>query len=755
MRRILIFLILALILPSFWPRIGSLASPLDALETNDGLIIKLKNSPHFKVLKLPASVSLAEAVFFLKANPLVEIVEPNYLYHEAQTPTKTVVNRGATNFFGAFFNPNDPFYTEQWYLRKIQASSAWEKVTGSTNVKVAILDTGVYFRHPDLIDNIWTNFNEVPNDGLDNDNNGYIDDFNGWDFIENDNDPSPDFKEQNATKQGINHGTIVAGVLGAMGNNERGITGVNWRVSMMPLRVLNSQGNGSTATVERAIRYAINQGVDIINLSFVGSGYSELLYRTILEAYNKGILVVAASGNDPAKVQDLDHHPLYPVCFVGPQGENMILGVAASNGLDERAAFSSVGTTCIDITAPGTGFFSTTGYDAASPDALREYYSDGWSGTSVAAPLVSGVAALAKALDKNLIAQDLISLIRKNSDNIYDKNPALEGKMGQGRLNAFSVVQAVIEKMRADANGFLRKGSLVLSAGSGEKPYVKIFDLDGTSLRETGKILALPSEFRSGITTSIGDFNGDSFPELVTAPLGRGGSQVRLWKSNGEPIRSFFAFDKSFNNGLRAATVNLDGSANNLLVIGSPAGASEIRVYTAEGILFNRFTPFSNASYPISVAVGDLDRDGIDEIIAIPRTGPPEVRIFNAAGALLKEFKAFPYKTAGTQIVIADMNNDGWKEIAAITTAGNLEIRLFNFDGRLLTPAIRLAKINRAGAHVAGAGDINNDGNEEILIHSSVAPNILWGINKEGKVLAEINLGKANLRSIGSINWVK
>ena len=162
-------------------------------ETINSLAVKFKNEILVREMKLPASVSATEAIFFLKQNPDIEIVEPNYEYHSTQATEKVIINRNAENFFGAFFNPSDPKYTEQWYLRKIQAPSAWEKTTGSLDIKVAILDTGVYWEHPDLVDNIWYNFKEIKNDRLDNDQNGYIDDLRGWDFVENDNDPSPQF----------------------------------------------------------------------------------------------------------------------------------------------------------------------------------------------------------------------------------------------------------------------------------------------------------------------------------------------------------------------------------------------------------------------------------------------------------------------------------------------------------------------------------------------------------------------------------
>ena len=725
-------------------------------ETINSLAVKFKNEILVREMKLPASVSATEAIFFLKQNPDIEIVEPNYEYHSTQTTEKVIINRNAENFFGAFFNPSDPKYTEQWYLRKIQAPSAWEKTTGSLDIKVAILDTGVYWEHPDLVDNIWYNFKEIKNDRLDNDQNGYIDDLRGWDFVENDNDPSPSFTDLNATKQAINHGTIVAGIIGAMGNNERGVTGVNWRVSMIPIRVLNSHGSGSTVTVEKAIRYALAQGADIINLSFVGPGYSELLYRAISDAYNQGVLVVAASGNDPSNVQDLDNNPLYPVCFTGKNGENIIMGVAASNGLDERAPFSSIGTNCIDITAPGTGFYTTTAFDAASPDALREYYADGWSGTSVAAPVVSGVAALAKSLDKSLVAPDLISILTKNSENIYEQNPGLDGKLGKGRLNAFLVIQAVLDRLRGRANGFLQKGSLVLTAGAGEKPYVKVFDVYGMELREIGKILALPESFRNGISASVGDFNGDGFSELVTMPLERGGSQVRIWKSNGEPLQSFFAFDRKHNNGLRAATVNIDGSKNNFLIVASPSGPSRVQIYREDGVLFNEFEVFSKASYPLNLAVGDIDRDGIDEIVVAPRFGQPIIRIFNVQGALLKEFIPYGKNQAnGVRLAIVDANNDGWKEIVVIPAIGIPEVRFFNNQGRLLSPSQRIAGLGRVGTNIIAGADLNNDNSDEIVIYSSQDRSRLYVLDKNGNEVGRINLQFTGFKSIGDIVYVK
>ena len=164
--------------------------------------------------------------------------------------------------------PNDPSYPEQWYLDKIGAPEAWGIKSDSSNIIIAVLDTGVDIDHPDLYKNIWINEDEIKDNGIDDDNNGYIDDVNGWDFFNKVADPNPKFSE-GFTEIGLHHGTIVAGIIAAEGNNNFGITGINWSAKIMPLKVLSDKGEGSTVEVIQAIDYAIDNGADIINLSFV------------------------------------------------------------------------------------------------------------------------------------------------------------------------------------------------------------------------------------------------------------------------------------------------------------------------------------------------------------------------------------------------------------------------------------------------------------------------------------------------------
>lgn len=297
------------------------------------------------------------------------------------------------------FLPNDPLYIEQWNLALVKAPQAWDLSKGSPEVTIAILDSGVDTDHPDLKDNIWRNKEEIPDDNIDNDKNGYIDDINGWDFVGDVPDPRPKFFSPYSLT-GIHHGTIVAGVAAALGNNGKGIIGLAWKAKIMPLRVLNSQGIGSTPAVIRAIDYAINKKADIINMSFVGVEYSKELEEAIDRAWKADIILVAAAGNDSTQEGiDLDVALAYPVCY--GEKENKVIGVAALGKDNKKAFFSNYGSKCVDISVPGTGVYSTLVYSSKNSD-FNKYYGGYWSGTSLAAPLVAGAAALIKSINPQL-----------------------------------------------------------------------------------------------------------------------------------------------------------------------------------------------------------------------------------------------------------------------------------------------------------------------------------------------------------------
>lgn len=358
--------------------------------------------------------------------------------------------------FSPFFvfakTPNDPQYANQWYLPSIHALEAWDKTTGSNKVVVAVIDSGVEVAHPDLSDNIWRNPKEIPYNNLDDDKNGYVDDIYGWDFINNRLDPSPDFKNKNK-KSSFQHGTLIAGLIGASGDNATDGVGLNWQVKIMPLKALDENGEGDQLTVAKAIDYAVAQKADIISLSFV-SGIGETLdnqfYLSIQRAHEAGIVIVAAGGNDALGVSgiidgDLDFSPRYPVCYDGPQGEPWwVIGVTALDKNDKKAPFAAYGFRCIDISAPGTEMQSTLVHNPNDSE-LNQSFGGKWSGTSLAAPLVTGAVALIKSLRPDLGPKEIYYILTKSADNIEAKNLNYPRQLGAGKLNLARAMEMIEE----------------------------------------------------------------------------------------------------------------------------------------------------------------------------------------------------------------------------------------------------------------------------------------------------------------------
>jgi subtilisin family serine protease len=273
---------------------------------------------------------------------------------------------------------------------------------------VAVVDTGIDYNHADLNPNMWRNPAEPPN-GLDDDNNGFVDDVYGADFRNDDADPLDD----------SSHGTHVAGIIGGEGNNGIGGVGVNWTVHLMALKFLDNNGSGNTADAAAAIDYAVKAGARVVNASWGGPAFSFALYKAIRNAGNQGVLVVAAAGNEGS---NSDAQPEYPAAFDLPN----IISVAATDAGDDLVDFSNYGARTVDLGAPGDDIYSTV------PKFVNPSGYAFFSGTSMAAPFVSGAAALYLAHTPAATTAQVRDALLQNVDQL----PSLAGKtVTGGRLN--------------------------------------------------------------------------------------------------------------------------------------------------------------------------------------------------------------------------------------------------------------------------------------------------------------------------------
>lgn len=340
--------------------------------------------------------------------------------------------------------PNDPDYLKQQQMwQQIGAETAWDYTTGSKQVTVAIIDTGADIWHDDLKANIWTNPYEIADNEYDDDGNGLVDDVHGWNFIEDNNDVRTSVLEAADDPEAIRHGTVIAGLVGATGDNNKNGTGLNWNIKIMPLRAIASDGSGSYEQVAKAVHYAIDNGADVISLSFVGTNDDVYLKQILREAYDKGIVVVAAAGNDQRSGNgNLSTTRHYPVCMDIDSIENWIIGVSSVDENDRLSKFANYGN-CVDLVAPGQNIFSTERY--APVYGYNKEFGGPWQGTSFAVPLVAGSAALIKAIRPDWSAKEIINSLLKNSDDIQSKNLDFPNEIGFGRLNIGKAIETSVD----------------------------------------------------------------------------------------------------------------------------------------------------------------------------------------------------------------------------------------------------------------------------------------------------------------------
>jgi hypothetical protein len=425
--------------------------------------------------------SVADAMRRFASDPRIEYIEPNYRIYLDGT------------------YPDDPRFDELWGLYNrgeiygradadIDATDAWEIETGG-DVIVGVCDSGVDFTHEDLRSNIYVNPNEIPGNGIDDDYNGFVDDVRGWDFGDHDNNPMDD----------VGHGTHVSGTIAAVGNNGVGVAGVNWKAKILPLKIVDSQGEGFTIPAARGIEYAVMMGARVTNHSWGTSNPSSILNDAIAAAEAAGVLTVASAGNAGAELNDLHQHFPAGLPFDG------IVSVANTTRDDALAGSSNWSAVNVDLAAPGTGVVSTT------PGNHYESY----TGTSMSAPHVTGAIALIWAHAPNLTGVEVKQLLLASVDPL----PDLEGKtVSGGRLNVYRALAtldteapAAVDNLAASLQG-PTAASLTWSASGddGLKGTAKRYDIrysrqpiDETSFHGATRVLDPPEPQPSGSTESF------------------------------------------------------------------------------------------------------------------------------------------------------------------------------------------------------------------------------------------------------------
>lgn len=306
----------------------------------------------------------------------------------------------------ALATPDDPYFTQQWHLAKIQAPAAWDLTVGSSSVIIAVVDTGVNSSHPDLAGRL------VP----------------GYDFVNSDNDPQDD----------NGHGTAVAGVAAAASNNALGVAGVSWLSPVLPVKVLAADGSGAYSNIVRGITFAADSGARVINLSLGGTTSSRSLQDAVNYAWGKSAVVIAAAGNNGNNV------PVYPGACAN------VVAVSATDANDVRPAWSNYGS-YVDLSAPGAGVVALS---------LNNGYAS-WNGTSFSSPVAAGAAALVAAVWPRATNAQIVDVLLKNSDDIG--TPGYDVYYGQGRVNAARAVQSA----RALATDITAPAATILSPANG------------------------------------------------------------------------------------------------------------------------------------------------------------------------------------------------------------------------------------------------------------------------------------------------
>jgi len=711
-------------------------------------IVKIKLESDQKAINRPFGI---ESNFFigepseekrliskLKEDPNVEYAEPNYLYQTSLTP-------------------DDPFLDQQWGLTQIQSQEGWDINTGSIDMAIAIIDTGIDYSHEDLGDRIWQNIDEIPGNGIDDDLNGFTDDIAGWDFVNTENalcSTDEDCQiEDNDPSDKLGHGTHVAGIVNATTNNSTGIAGICWTGKIMNIRAGWKGNDGSgyldTEAISKAIVYAVDNKADLINMSFGSDDFSETIANSLSYANDNHVLMIASAGNSGLEISSF------------PASSPHVFSIGATDKSDQKTFFSNYGTT-IDLAAPGIDILSlraegTDMYGDGQHIVEEKYYLA--SGTSMSAPFVSGVFGLVKALhpswDKKEFEKMTKLAVDPLSSNFY---------VGHGRINLYKALSITLPEAEAFLRYPYEKSYFLLSIG-------EPLEIRGVVVGESFKI-----EYEEG-------YYPDQWVEIhrQDAPIDTGpnGASLTTWNTTNlkEKIYTLkltaydvqglsiysYAFVEFYDPSLGwfKRLSNDYSSAPNVADLHNN-GQKEIIVTSAQetfenGLNLYIFGPEGNNFLPAnpiileggygassSPAVGDMDSDGNLEIVVAgenvydtpfssegiiyiirnngnPLTGWNPKKVSDEISLESRWCQGWgndrPCGGFPSSPVLADLNNDGNLEIILLSRYGKLYV--FEINGNSLPGfPLLLGEGFWFGNtfNTPAVGDLDNDGRPEIVV---------------------------------------
>ncbi len=678
---------------------------------------------------------------------------------------------------------NDP-QVDQWAYNHVGVYTAWDFHTGSRDVVVAIIDNGFDTFHPDLKENVWKNVKEKENNGLDDDGNGYVDDVWGWNFVQEDvnrdgvlsesetkgsNDPTPKVSAltEKEKQEGVfHHGTVVAGIIGAVGDNSVYGTGLNWKVRLMNVKVIDNSGSGDLVLLGPAIRYAVDNGAHIINISMVGNFIDTNVLEALRYANQKGVAVFAAAGND---ARFLDQDPRHPVCADQFEARQLVLGVSAIDQTHHLTRFSNYGARCIDITAPGMDILSALRYDPSS--GLDKGYGGLWNGTSFATPFVSGAAALIKAIQPSWQAQDIYNILLGTVHKTPPQDDVVYTHLfGKGLLQIDRAVKQAVSGIKLEAPSAVPVAPQApviaepksIAPVSPQKPSIPI--PSGVIFEETsgnGQVFdafssetgfTLPKEIKSfpflqGLE-SISRFTKDSGETRYGVLYFRadGNSIVRLYNHSFERV-SGFKKRVPFASTLVLADIVGDAEPEivlapkvadtNLFVVYDFLGNELFRVNAQQkhaGVSITKKINTQTKKYEIAV----LYKQGNEVLL----------ETYDTKGTLVQQKQLSP-KTELGGLFFGDVDGDGFSEyVMVVVDSDTVWVRYYDEKANLIKRVPAFQVVNKEKKLNIQFDDLNADGKMELVVNEKFGGKGVYGVFGKGEIVKQVyslkNQSKSN-----------